>query len=76
MNQNIRFRLALKLQKRRCSKRHKLSWGEKRQIILRRFGNLGCVDPVGQSYGQIAKALYVRRVTVQKTCDVYVKRGG
>ena len=47
VNQNIRFRLALKLQKRRCNTHNRLSWGEKRQIILRRFGNLGCVEPVG-----------------------------
>lgn len=76
VKQNIRFRLALKQQKRLCAVRRRLSWGERRQIILRRFGSLGSTEVVGLSYGKIAKALVVRHRTVIEVCQAYLRRGG
>ena len=49
--QERRAKIELKKQKRLMSSRRRLKWGEKRQIIIKRFGSLGSLEPTAQSYG-------------------------
>ena len=53
--QKIKANIALKKQKKLYSSRRILRWGERRRIILLRFGSIGSTVVNGLSYTRIAR---------------------
>jgi hypothetical protein len=71
-----RAKIASKKQKKLMSYRRRLKWGERRQIILMRFGSIGSLETTDKSYAQVASRLVIRLRTVISVCRAYLGRGG
>ena len=74
--QKLKANVALKKQKKLYSSRRILRWGEKRRVILLRFGRLGSTVVNGLSYTRIARQLLIKRPTVISVVQAYLQRGG
>ena len=68
-------RAAIKERRLLCCRRT-LRYGEHVRIVELRFKNMGSMDPMGLSYGKIARRLWIRPRTVQSVCRSYIQRGG
>ena len=72
--QDRRAAIALKKQKKLYSSKRVLRWGEKRRIILLRFGSLGNTEthPGSLSYRWIAAKLVIKHRTVVSVIRAYL----